>query len=87
MLDVLRSGEYQSVWQVLILILVASNKIYLLFGMFISHEASLIATGIGYRAKYEKQPEDFNTLRSMDITKFTFSSSCKDSIAGWNMRT
>ena len=73
--------------QVLFLILIASNKIYVLFGMFVSHEASLIACGFGYRAKQDKQPEEFNTLRSMDIGRFTFSPSCKESIAGWNMRT
>ena len=55
--------------------------------MFISHESSLIATGIGYKAKYDKQREDFNTMRSMDICRFSFSPSCKDSISGWNMTT
>lgn len=55
--------------------------------MFVSHEASLIACGFGYRARQEKKPEEFNTVRSMDIKRFSFSSSCKESIAGWNMRT
>ena len=87
MLEAARSGEGQSVWQVLLLVLIASNKIYLLFGMFVSQEASLIATGIGYQARQEKQPKNFNTMRSMDISRFSFSSSCKDSIAGWNMMT
>ena len=57
----------------------------MLFGMFVSHEASMIACGIGYKAKLEKQREEFNTIRSMDIRKFSFSASCKESIGGWNM--
>ena len=78
-------GEALNPLQVIWLVLIASNKIYLLFGMFVSHEASLIACGFGYKARQEKQMEEFNTLRSMDIKKFTFSASCKDSISGWNM--
>jgi len=89
MLDAVNGSETpaMSPWQVVWLVLIASNKIYLLFGMFVSHEASMIACGFGYRARQEKQPEEFNTLQSMDIQKFTFSSSCKESVGAWNMRT
>ena len=79
-------SEAQTPLKVIWLVLIASNKIYLLFGMFVSHEASTIACGIGYKARQDGQPEEFNSLRSMDISKFTFSASCKESIAGWNMR-
>ncbi len=77
----------QSFWWTMVLVCIASNKIFLLWGMFISHESCLIASGIGFRARKDKIPEDYNIIRSMDVIKFTCSSSVKETIASWNMRT
>ena len=77
----------QPVWWKIWLVILASNKIFLLFGMFISHESCLIASGISFKARQEKVAEEYNTIRSMDVTKFSISTTCKDCIGSWNMRT
>ena len=69
------------------MLMAANSKIYFLFARFCYHEASMIASGISYRAKNEKSPEEYNSLRSVDITGFHWGETAKDSIANWNMRT
>ena len=69
------------------MLIAANSKIYFLFARFVYHEASLIASGISYRAKNEKSPEEYNSIRCMDITNFHWGVTAKDSIANWNMRT
>ena len=51
MLEAAQTNDAQSFLQIIWLVLLASNKIYILFGLFISQEASMIACGFGYQAR------------------------------------
>ena len=58
----------QPFWYKMVYMLIAANcKIYFLFARFVFHEAGLIASGISFRAKKEKTPEEYNSIRCMDI--------------------
>lgn len=50
-------------------------------------ECSSIASGIGYRAKTEKEPEEYNTVRSINMLGFFYPSTPAEMIGSWNMRT
>ena len=79
---------YQPWWYKFVYMLMSANcAIYFLFARFVYHEAGLIASGISYRAKKEKNTEEYNSIRCMDIIGFHWGETAKDSIANWNMRT
>lgn len=42
-------------------------KTFNLFIGFTSQEANMIASGLGYRGKREKEPEEFNAIRAVNI--------------------
>ena len=69
------------------MLLAASSRIYFLFARFSYHEVGLIASGISYRKQTDDSPETFNHLRSVNLIRFQWATSPKDSIANWNMRT
>jgi hypothetical protein len=52
---------------------------------FIAMEANLIACGHGYAPATEKQPENFNSLRSICVRPIFDMISLKDALAGWNV--
>ena len=52
---------------------------------FIQFEACLIASGISYRSKTEKEPENFNSIRCTQFRKLFFGQSVLDIIANWNL--
>ena len=79
--------EHNWIYKFIFLLIAANSKIYNLFSRFVYHEAGLIASGISYKAKDEKNPEEFNSIRCMDINSFNWGSTAKDSISKWNMRT
>ena len=80
--------QEQPCWYKLVYMLIAANsKIHFLFARFVYHEAGLIATGISYKAKDEKTSQEYNSIRCMDIQRFHWGQTAKDSIANWNMRT
>ena len=79
--------EHNFIYKFIFLLIAANSKIYNLFSRFVYHEAGLIASGMSYKAKDEKNPEEFNSIRCMDITSFNWGTTAKDSISKWNMRT
>ena len=58
-----------------------------LFFVFTMQETFLIASGLGYRARTEKQPENFNSIRCAEIIKVVTASDSAVFAAKWNMRT
>ena len=56
--------------KVIFMVIAANSRIYFLFARFVYHEAALIASGISYRAKTDKNHEEFNSIRSMDLMNF-----------------
>ena len=54
------------------------------FGMI---EANLIANGISYRAKTEKEPEEFNSIRHVKMWDFVKALTGVNIISNWNMCT
>lgn len=80
-------GEENLVYKVYLLI--ASMHItilyhYLVFGAW---EANMIASGLGYRPKTEKEPEDYNTLRSVIMFKFSTGLTGTGAVNNWNMNS
>jgi len=74
-------------FKVFFMIITANCRMYLLFARFSQHEAAFIACGISYKAKTEKSPEEFNSIRSINIMNFQWGTTAKNSISQWNMRT
>ena len=64
-----------------------SHRIQMLWHHWTSLEASLIATGMGYKARSEKGKEEFNSVRAMDIFKFCTATTTAESITAWNCHT
>ena len=57
-------------WFKLVYMVLAGNcKLYQLTTRFVAQEANLIATGISFKAKDEKVPEEYNSIRCIDIKK------------------
>ena len=61
-------------------------KMYLMFVAFASQETFMIACGIGYKAKTEKEPEQFNTIRTCNVFKFETMQDPADATGNWNMQ-
>ena len=55
---------------------------YFIFGMF---EANMIASGLGYRAKSEKEPEEYNSVRAVRCVDFSLGIAGDHAIMNWNM--
>ena len=79
--------DNQMAYKFVVMLLAANQKIWNLFGRFVGHEALLIASGISFKARSEKSKEDYNSIRCMDVTRFTWSPTAKEAISNWNMRT
>ena len=58
-----------------------------LFAAFGLMEANLIASGISYRAKRDKVPEEYNSIRHVDMYAFETSRSAAECVINWNMCT
>ena len=70
------------VWHKMFYMVINANcNMYLLFARFAQHEASFIACGISYTARTEKTPEEFNSIRSINIMNFQWGTTAKDSIS------
>ena len=80
-------AEMSFVYKMILMIIASNSKIYFLYARFVYHEAGLIASGIGFKAKDEKTPEEYNSIRCMDIYKHMWAPNAKEYIAHWNMRT
>ena len=52
---------------------------------FIAMEANLIACGHGYTPATEKEPENFNSLRSVYVRRIFEMSNLSEALAGWNV--
>ena len=50
-------------------------------------EMTCIASGYGYKARTEKEPENFNTIRSVEMMRFLGATTPSKAISSWNMRT
>ena len=61
-------------------------KMFMMFVGFASQEATLIASGQSYRAKSEKEPEEFNSLRTLKWLTFEKFLSASETIGAWNMQ-
>ena len=59
-------------------------RLFFAFGMI---EANLIANGISYRAKTEKAPDEYNSIRHVKMWKFVSGLTAVDCISNWNMCT
>lgn len=46
----------------------------------------MIASGMGYKARDEKTPEEFNSIRCCKIRNFEMSLSPVEAVSSWNMR-
>lgn len=55
--------------------------------VFMLEESCLAASGLGYKAKTEKEPEDFNTIRCCKIYEQAFATNPTEVVGNWNMRT
>lgn len=61
---------YSSIYQLTYMLLAANSGVYFLFARFSYHEVGLIATGISYKQKTDDAPENYNSLRSVNLIKF-----------------
>ena len=62
-------------------------KEYILLLAFTAMECNSIASGFGYRAKTDREPEDYNTIRTVRLIDFMTATSPAKIIASWNMTT
>ena len=74
-------------WKKNILLIGALHrKMFMMFVGFASQEACLIASGISYRPKTEKEPEEFNSLRTLQWLRFEQFISASETIGNWNIQ-
>ena len=55
--------------------------------VFLVQESCLVASGLGYKAKTEKESEDFNSMRCAKVFDCVFATEPAGIVANWNMRT
>ena len=57
------------------------------FAFYAAQEVIMIATGMGYKPRTDKAPEQFNAIRAIDISGYLFAQNPADAISSWNMTT
>lgn len=57
---------------------------YFVFGAW---EANMIVSGLGYRPKSEKEPEEYNSIRSVICFNFSSAITATQGVSSWNLNT
>jgi len=88
--ELLNEQEFKDasmLYKILLVTACGQGKTFQLFVAFIGMEMNCIASGYGYKARTEKEPENFNTIRSVEMIKFLSATRPTQMISNWNMRT
>ena len=80
-------GQRNIAFKIAYLIASMHVEIWRLFTVFGAIESMFIATGYSYSPKEGKSPENYNSLRAVEMIRFETSLTAFDSIERWNMAT